>query len=229
MTPVHPPTEPAGLEPVLLARTNLRDQVARALRTAILTGRMRPGTMYKTGELAHMYGASRTPVREAILELESKGLVTVIRGVGFRVAVPSAAEEHDTLQIREILETWAVSAVAGRLSAEALAQARSMVAELAPIAASNDLGPYLEKDKAFHAFLVAQTGNARLAKLVEELRDAQRAPALARLADAGTLSQRNEEHARMLDALQSGDAAMAVELIRRHIGVNRKAYEELVS
>lgn len=220
--------EPEGLEPVSLARTNLKDQVAIALKTAILTGRLRPGTTYKSGELAKMYGASRTPVREAILELESKGLVDVIRGVGFRVAVPSAAEERDTIQIREILETWAVATVAGTLSADAVGQARRMIADLGPVAARNDLATYLGKDKAFHTFLVAQAGNGRLAELVEELRDSQRAPALAKLADAGTLSERNDQHSKMLDALVAGDAALAADLIRRHIGLNRKAYEDLV-
>jgi len=213
----------------LLARANLKDQVAQAVRTAILTGRMRPGNTYKTGELAAMYGASRTPVREAILELESKGLVDVIRGVGFRVAVPSAAEERNTLQIREILETWALAAIAGKLPADIIAQARRMVAELAAVAARNDLVVYLGMDKTFHAFLVAQTGNAGLAKLVGDLRDFQRAPALARLADAGTLGQRNEEHGAILDALAAGDADLAAGLIQRHIGLNRRAYEELIS
>lgn len=221
-------TEGEGPEPVLLARTNLKDQVATALKTAILTGRLRPGNTYKSGELAKMYGASRTPVREAILELESKGLVDVIRGVGFRVAVPSAAQERDTIQIREILETWAVATIAGTLSAEAVARARKMIVELGPVATRNDLGAYLGKDKAFHTFLVGQTGNGRLTALVEELRDAQRAPALAKLADAGTLSERNEQHAKMLDALVAGDATLAADLIRRHIGLNRKAYEDLV-
>lgn len=219
---------PKGLEPITLARTTLKDQVVQAVRTAILTGRMRPGNTYKTGELAEMYGASRTPVREAILELESKGLVEVIRGVGFRVALPSAAEQRDAIQIREVLEAWALAAVAGSLSTEVIARARRMVADLAPIAARNDLVSYLGRDKAFHTFLVAQTGNGTLADLVGELRDTQRAPALARLADAGTLTERNEQHVHMLDALEAGDAGLAANLIRQHIGLNRKGYEELI-
>ena len=72
-----------------LERANLKDQIVRAIRMQILTGRMRPDKTYSMGALAERFGASRTPIREAVLELEAKGLVEITRGVGFRVRDPS--------------------------------------------------------------------------------------------------------------------------------------------
>lgn len=58
------------------------------------------------------------PVREAILELESKGVVTATRGVGFTVATPSASDSRDVMEIRKVLEAWTMERIAGTLSAE---------------------------------------------------------------------------------------------------------------
>jgi len=207
---------------VVLQRDNLKDQIAQAIRTEILTGRMSPGTLYKAGEIAETYGASRTPVREAILELESKGLVEVTRGVGFRVVTPSTQELRDVLAVREMLEVPATAAVAGTLSAASMAVARRLLDELRQAAIRNDLVEYLARDKTFHMFLVAQGGNARLTQIVSELRDVQRVPGLTRIADSGQLIERHREHERILDAIEAGRADEVTTLMKHHLELSRQ-------
>ncbi len=203
---------------------NLKEQIARVIRTEILTGRMRPGTTYKMGELAARFGASRTPMREAILELEAKGLVEITRGVGFRVSAPSEQERRDVLQVREMLEVPATASLAGRLDAEQLRVARALMEESRIAAVDNDLVAYLERDKAFHLYLIAQTGNRRLVDIVSDLRDAQRVPGLSQLASDRNLLPRHTEHVAIIDAIEAGDAERVETAVRQHLSLSRLAW-----
>ena len=215
-------TAPASLDDAAIAvlnRGNLKDQIASALRTEIVAGRMRPGTTYKMGELAARFGASRTPMREAILELEAKGLVEITRGVGFRVLAPSAKELRDNLEVREMLEAPAMASLAARLTDEELATARGLAAAIEEAAKQNDLARYLERDREFHLYLMARTGNGKLVAIVGELRDVQRVPGLDRMAHEGSLVERNRHHVAMLDAIESGDGGRVEQLVREHLAL----------
>src|SRR5688572_32330171 len=66
-------------------RRNLRQEIANALRAALVSGEMRPGVLYSAPTLAEKFGVSATPVREAMLDLASEGLVEAVRNKGFRV------------------------------------------------------------------------------------------------------------------------------------------------
>lgn len=213
---------------VMLQRENLKDQIASAIRTQILTGRMGPGTLYNAGEIAQMYGASRTPVREAILELASKGLVEVTRGVGFRVVEPSRQDLIDVFAIRELLEVPATAAVAGKMSPEAIATARRLLSDSRDAAVRNDLIDYLAKDRAFHLHLVAQGGNTRLTQIISDLRDLQRVPGLTRLADTGHLVDRHTEHERILEAIEAGRSDEVTELMLQHLNLSREVFSPSV-
>ncbi|MDQ6524485.1 GntR family transcriptional regulator [Nocardioides sp. LHD-245] len=203
-----------------IERINLKSQVLEVLRTAIFSGELAPGVVHTNGELAARYGVSRTPVREAVLELESKGLVTIARGVGFRIVAPSDDESRELNEMRQVLEGWAMSRIAGELSDEALVEAEAMLARVTAAAEAADLTAYWAQDRAFHDFLVRQAGNVRLATLLSDYRDSQRIPVLARIAREGNLPARNVDHVRLLDAIRAGEKEAAGDLIRAHIGLN---------
>lgn len=218
--PAPPPGAPAGSNGGGIERANLKTRVLEILRTAIFSGELEPGVVYKNGELATQYGVSRTPVREAVLELESKGLVTIARGVGFRVIAPSDTDNRDVNEIRQILEGWAMHSVAGEMSEQALARAEALLSRITAAADQSDLTAYWAHDRAFHDFLVRQAGNHRLAGLLGEYRDSQRIPVLARVAREGNLPQRNLDHVHLLAAIRAGEKDTAAALIRAHIGLN---------
>lgn len=205
---------------------SLKEQVVASLRTAILTGEMAPGTTYKMGEIAEQLGASRTPVREALMELESQGLVEISRSVGFRVTEPSRADLRDMYEIRLMLEVPSMGRIAGTLEESFLQRMWALIDRMEEPIASNDLVGYLLLDKEFHVALIEQTGNKRLTRLVSELRDWQRVPGLTRLARSGQLSKRNEEHRAILKAIEAGDEAAASRLTEQHISLSRRAWED---
>ncbi|HSA52260.1 MAG TPA: GntR family transcriptional regulator, partial [Yinghuangia sp.] len=77
--------DPVGDAARLGERLSLREQVARAIRAALVAGEMRPGVVYSAPGLATRFGVSATPVREALLDLAKDGLVEPVRNKGFRV------------------------------------------------------------------------------------------------------------------------------------------------
>lgn len=214
-----------GGSSLALDRDNLKDRIARALRTEIVTGRMRPGTTYKMGELADQFGASRTPIREAILELEAKGLVEITRGVGFRVSRPTAEELADILEVRKMLEIPATAAAAGRIGPDERRTAHELLDLLTEAAEQNDLTAYLDRDHDFHQFLIACSGNAKLAAIVGDLRDVQRVPGLTEIADEGNLRERNADHVELLAAIEAAEAHRVEEIITRHLELSQLAVD----
>jgi DNA-binding GntR family transcriptional regulator len=208
----------------IVQRSNFKDQVYQLIRDEIMTGLLMPGSQYSMGDLAMRYGASRTPVREALIELESKGFVRVLRGVGFEVVAPSPEYLRDTLQLREILETRAMIAICGRITDAEFEQAKSLMMEVHDVAKRNDAILYRELDREFHIFLAGLARNDRLATLVAELRDTQFMPGLTRIASAGNLVERSSQHLVLLDAIREGDVDGVRTCMNQHLGFSRSSF-----
>ncbi|MBX3194122.1 MAG: GntR family transcriptional regulator [Microbacteriaceae bacterium] len=202
----------------MVARVSLKDQIVANLRTEILAGRLAPGEIYNAGDVAERYGASRTPVREALLELESKGLIHVSAGVGFEVVRLSPAAVRDYLEVRELLERTALRGIAGQLTHEQLDTARELASRLERLSVDGDAVEYLEVNKQFHLYLVAQYGNAKITQLLAELMDAQLLPPGHE--DARTA----EEHRRLLEAIEVGDVDAVGNLVAQHLDLSRRTW-----
>src|SRR5439155_3131698 len=84
---------------VQLEKVSIRERVGRALRAAIVSGEMEPGTVYSAPSLGARFGVSATPVREAMIDLVREGLVEIVPNKGFRV---TAIDEADLDQITEL-------------------------------------------------------------------------------------------------------------------------------
>lgn len=207
-----------------VTRTNFKDQVFVLIRDEIMAGILKPGTVYSMGDFATRYGASRTPVREALIELESKGIVRVFRGVGFEVVAPSAEYLRDTLQLREILETHAMVSIAGHLTSAEYQMAHDLMMEVHEIAISNDAIRYRKVDYDFHIYLTSLTGNDRLVSLVQELRDTQMMPGLNQIASAGNLVERSSQHFKILNAIKNGDTKNVAICMGNHLGFSRAPF-----
>lgn len=200
-----------------LTRMTLRDEAARRLRSDITAGLLEPATIYPIADVAAQLGVSITPVREALLELARDGLIEVVRNRGFRVREITEQDLDDIVEIRRLLEVQAVRKLAGRLPAASVAELRSLARASVKAARDGDLTRYLELDKEFHLTLIALSGNARLTDIVSRLRDETRLYGLGRLAGTKTLVHTTKEHARLLDALEAGDADLAEEVLTTHL------------
>jgi DNA-binding GntR family transcriptional regulator len=201
-------------------RQSIRQQVAHALRAALVSGQMRPGVLYSAPALAGQFGVSATPIREAMLDLVKEGLVVAVRNKGFRVTELSDAELDQISAIRTLIEAPTVGEVARHcdsLMAPRLAELRAMARHIVDCAERGDLIEYVEVDRQFHLGLLALSGNEQLVRVVGELRARSRLYGLNLLVERGELGHSAREHEQLVDLVLAKDAAGAEDLMRRHI------------
>jgi DNA-binding GntR family transcriptional regulator len=193
--------------PQLRRYASLREEVAGALRAALVAGQMVPGTVYSAPALAARFGVSPTPVREAMLDLAKEGLVEVVRNKGFRVTELSERDLDEITELRMLIEVPTVARLAGQVGAGDLERLRPLAASIVAAARGGDLIAYVEADRQFHLELLELGGNSRVVATVGELRLRSRLFGLGQLAERGLLVASAEEHVRLLDLLAAADPA----------------------
>ncbi|MCC2273844.1 GntR family transcriptional regulator [Streptomyces sp. ET3-23] len=205
-------------------RERLRDQVAHALRAALISGELRPGQVYSAPGLAEDFGISATPVREAMLDLVREGLVEPVRNKGFRVTEVDERDLDQYTEIRALIEIPTVGQVTRTADRAQLEALRPVAEEIVRAARDHDLIGYLEADRQFHLSLLALSGNERLVETVGDLRKRSRLYGLTGLDEHGELLPSAEEHLELLDLMLTGDAQKAEQCMARHLGKVRSLW-----
>ncbi|MFJ8309515.1 MULTISPECIES: GntR family transcriptional regulator [unclassified Streptomyces] len=203
---------------LIVAQERLRDQVAHALRAALVAGELRPGTIYSAPGLAADFGISATPVREAMLDLAREGLVEPVRNKGFRITEVSERDLDQYTELRALIEVPTVGKVTDSATAEQLEALRPIAQEIVDRAREHDLIGYLDADRRFHLQLLGLAGNERLVETVGELRKRSRLYGLTKLDERGELISSAQEHIELLDLMRSGDRPAAEACMARHLG-----------
>ncbi len=209
-------------------RTYLADTVYAALRQAILEREFVPGEPLTEGDLSRRFRVSRTPVREALAKLERDRLVRVVPKKGAFVRALSHDEIRDLYEVREALEALAVRLATPHISREELEDFEARFRELrarGPRAAYTEVRPLGEE---FHRLLVKRTENARLMRVLEEMREEVRPVWTMALVAPRRVQALIREHLAIIDALRRGDARRAARLMRLHIRRVRDAIFRLV-
>ncbi|WP_175408450.1 GntR family transcriptional regulator [Streptomyces sp. TRM64462] len=212
--------------PLITAQERLRDQVAHALRAALISGELQPGRVYSAPALAADFGISATPVREAMLDLAREGLVEPVRNKGFRVTEVSERDLDQYTELRALIEVPTVGAVTRSATREELEALRPVADEIVARARDHDLIGYLDADRRFHLTLLALHGNDRLVETVGDLRKRSRLYGLTALDERGMLVASAQEHVELLDLMLAGDAPAAEACMARHLGHVRSIWAE---
>jgi DNA-binding GntR family transcriptional regulator len=196
-----------------LKRVLLHEQVYSILRERIVSGEIAPGESVKDGQVALSLGASRTPVREALVRLTSEGLMLNAVGRGFRAPPLLRQDVLDAHPLLTSLEPMALAA-AGACSAARYKQLEKLNLRMERAAGKPQL--LNELDSQWHRCLIGNCPNARLLKYVEELRDVLRRYELAHLDQSEGLQPSTSEHAAIAEAEATGERGRALELLTDH-------------
>ncbi|MGW2711685.1 GntR family transcriptional regulator [Streptomyces sp. NPDC001356] len=211
----HTHAERPVLEPrAAVQRSSVRQQILDALRTALVTGDLKPGEVYSGPALGERFGVSATPVREAMQQLALEGAVEVVPNRGFRVVERGARELAELAEVRALIEVPVMARLARTVPAERWAELRPLAEETVRVAAAGCPAAYAECDRSFHRALLALSGNEQLVRVAEDLHRRAQWPPVRRgrtelLADAA-------EHRALLDALASGDVERVRGLVAGH-------------
>lgn len=179
------------------------------------------GVFLTESEVAEATGASRTPVREAIMRLEAEGLLERIPRRGAFVPSLSDEEIRMVMEARNMIELWAIE--------ECMSSDKIDLDELGAlmnkqIEAWGDPKKFISLDRDFHARIVAGAGNSAVSQFYEELRDRQlRMGVYAVTASKDRASQVVEEHRQIVDALRSSDVEQGRNATTLHLSHTTEA------
>ncbi len=191
-----------------------QNMVASGLRDAILSGVLDGGQPLRQAEIAESFGVSRSPVREALRQLEGEGMVSFIPHRGAVVSEISHHEVEEITEIRVALETMAMRKAIPFLEEEDLERANEV---LHRIDREEDLIVYWsDLNWRFHATLFAPAESPRLLALIKTQHDAFERYIRMHLA-LSDYENPQKEHYKLLDLCHKGDTDAVLNLLAKHI------------
>ncbi len=195
-----------------------RERAYDALIRLILGGSLGPGEPLSERSLSGKIGIGRTPVREALRDLERSGLVEVIPARGTFVKTPSLADLREIYEIRYALEGMAAFAAAKRGVTPEILAFREKFEKLARNPETTSAADIDELGTQFHLKIIEATGNRTLQKVFRQFRlPFLLEGGLVRATREAVVQQLVNEHMGILDAIAAGDASRAQHLMCEHL------------
>ncbi|WP_433276220.1 GntR family transcriptional regulator [Pseudonocardia xinjiangensis] len=192
-------------------------QVLDALRAAVITGELQPGTLHSVQTLATQLGVSRTPVREALIKLAQQGMVRFERNRGVRVLQTTLHDLEEVFALRLLLEVPATRRACRQIDEPGRRELRKLYQAMEKAARADDEYRMWEHDRRFHLVLLQASGNLRLAEYVDGLRDMVLRRGVSTAGLSRSLDDIVAEHRAVLDRVESGDGDGAAEAMRGHL------------
>jgi DNA-binding GntR family transcriptional regulator len=205
------------------------DELREAIEERIVIGEFGPGMRLDEAQLAQRFGASRTPLREALIQLASSGLVELRARRGAVVTEPSAEHLIEMFEVMAELEAMCGRLAARRIRPEELAQLRGAHEDCALFSDGADLDAYYYANERFHATIYAASHNSYLAEEAARLHRRLRAYRRLQLRVRDRLANSFREHAEVVAAIATGDGELAARRLREHILVQGEGFSDLVA
>ena len=213
----------SNLRPAGRSRT-AHEYVLATLRSAILDGTLAGGTRLVQTELASQLGVSTTPVREALRDMASEGLVVFDPHRGAIVRPLDIAEVQEIYELRIALEPLMVRRVIDRITDGQLDRAEELARRMQT---EENLSVWVDHNRGFHAVFAEIDQGSRLAGMLASLRDSASAyVSLSLQARPEQVPEANDEHDELVRLYRRRDADGAVELTLRHLRSTLAAIEK---
>ena len=190
------------------------------LRSQIIDCTLKPGSPINEADFASRFGVSKTPIREAIRQLEREGLVDSIPGRGSIISFISSGDIYETFEIREILECGASRRAAMLKNKDKIIEKRNKLLEIKQKLngdESNTNG--LDSCNDLHLEIIDSVGNNRLSQMYREIIDT-----IDRIRNnfgnrftERRLENINDEHIAILNAIIDGDSESAQRMVQEHL------------
>lgn len=206
-------------EPLGRVAAPVREQVADRLRSAITGLQLKPGQRLVERELMEQLGVSRTTVREAIRELSSEGLVTVVPQKGAIVSRPTRSEAEDLYEVRATLESLIVQRFIERGTDPEIGDLRTATAHYRRVTEEHigDMRAVLAAKDGIYAVLIAGARSEPLRQLIEQIQARVHVLRAASLSHPGRAIEAVEEMEAIVAAVAKRDAPLATALYAAHV------------
>ncbi len=194
----------------------LREKILENIRDAIISGSLKAGSRVSEPELAERYGISRTPIREALRQLESEGYLTVIPRRGAVVSEFSQKDVEDFYAIKSILEGYAARQACSRLTDRELDKLQTNNKRLHDLAEQNDIKTFFKVHNDFHEMFIKAADNERLRELITSVVTRFQRLRFMSLSLPGRMKISAQEHEKIIEAFRRRDAETAETLVRKN-------------
>lgn len=194
-----------------------RQQATRhRLREAIVGGELSPGSRLREVDLAKQLDVSRTPLREALRDLEAEGLVRRFAGMGAFVSPLEASDVGDVYRVKGVLQLLEVELATERMDSRQRAELAFLVEQLASAVKDEDHDYYAELLDRFHSLLLTAAGSPTLTRLFGTLDPQIRRYRRFVLAQPGREVDSLDQHRAIAEAILQQDKSAAIEGMRQH-------------
>lgn len=210
------------LEPIDRAE-NFTQQVRETLVSAIASGSLERGGIYSMQVLADQLGVSRTPVREAMLQLQQRGLVKMLRNQGALILGPTLDDLRQIFQLRRWLEVPATREAVANAGEQDRAALWAHFREMEAAAARDDAAAVDREDRLLHSRLLALSGNDRVVTVLDDVRSFMIAHGHTTTGRSRSLREIVAQHEPILAAFDAGDADAAAAAMERHLEATETA------
>ncbi len=206
--------------------TSLADAVADRLRTAIITGELKPGERLSETALAAQLGVSRSPVREALQILKANGLVVELSNRSSHVWSPTANDVDEIFSLRIMIENLASEWLAKHLDDQDVRSLEEIIEEERQVITTNNMFNILESDKRFHEYICKRSNHSRLKDWWNQLMWLWEALLFCRIQKKPerVLPTIVENHTAILEALKAGNIRQVSDL---HSSINLRVAEDI--
>jgi len=195
----------------------LREIVFESIRSAIISGVLKPGERLMEVQLAEKLGVSRTPIREAIRKLELEGLVVMMPRKGAYVADLSIKDITDVLEIRAALEGLASGLAALRITDEEIEELELTAVQFNQALEEGNVELMIQKDIEFHDIIIKATRNEKLLQISNNLREQVQRFRVMYINKTNKAKQLAKEHYEIAEAISNRNIDLAERLAKNHI------------
>jgi DNA-binding GntR family transcriptional regulator len=196
----------------------LRDRIASSIRNAIMDGRLKPGSRLTEQELVLMLGVSRTPLREALLLLDSEGFINVLPRRGAVVSEISQNDVEEIYGAKGILEAAAARLACDKISNETIQELSTLTDEMETTAKDkrNDYRTLLNLNAEFHQLLSDAGGNKKISQFIKNLRDQTLRYNYIYLSLQSRIDSSVSDHRKIIEALKQKNKETIEQIIKEH-------------
>jgi DNA-binding GntR family transcriptional regulator len=192
-----------------------RERIANLVRDLIVTGELEPGARVAEEDIAARYKASRTPVREALRQLESEGFLTILAWRGAVVNPITAEDVEEFYEVKGLLEGYAAQKATSILGDEDIHRMQELNQELKRCYEGGDTDGMIHAHNEFHEVFFQACGNERLSGLIKSLVHQNQRFRIA-LSYTESIEQSLDVHDQIIDAFRKKDAEQAQALVMQN-------------
>lgn len=198
-----------------ISQFTVKNLLVQEIRKEIICSNFAPGERLPLRDLASRFNVSTQPIREALSELEKEGLVTSEPRKGAVVTKLSTDELQDIYEIRATLEAMATELAVPNVTAETISKLQDLVQQMDDHI--NDVFESVELNTKFHMVLYETSNRRHLCELIQSLRHRTSHYLHAYIVGQNRMVLAQDEHLKIINACQKGDADHAKDLMHDHV------------